>query len=98
MWTLLLRFNAVQPDTHKILKVGSVGYQNQLKKKTIHEKKGSAQNPAFCAGLYIDTGYMLAVIYEYFTCTALQPNLDDACNHIKSAFLNCNIPIRKELH
>ena len=41
-----------QPGTRKIIKVGTLGYQNQLKKKSIYMKKGSAPNSAFCVGLY----------------------------------------------
>ena len=40
-----------QPGTRQILKVGTLGYHNQLKKKLYMKKKGSAQNSAFCAGL-----------------------------------------------
>ena len=39
-----------QLGTRRVLNVGYLGFQNQLKKKTIY-KKGSAQNSAFCAGL-----------------------------------------------
>ena len=40
-----------QTGTRQILKVGTLGYQDQLEAKTIYEKKGSTQNQAFCSGL-----------------------------------------------
>ena len=53
-----------QPGTRQILKVGTLGYQNQLKKKLYMKKKGSAQNPAFCAGLEGRKDFRVGIFFE----------------------------------
>ena len=42
-------------------------------KKTIYEKKGSAQNPAFCAGLIVNNGHVPA--FELLELPLLQTQL-----------------------